>query len=102
MDEKLLANGGDKPKDHYTLTNDVEDHQLGMYDKPLPYFGLGIGWFCLLVGFIFPVMWYFATILYFCNYYQRDPRERAGLAASAIAALICTFAVVIALAVILL
>ncbi|RVW51861.1 hypothetical protein CK203_003184 [Vitis vinifera] len=30
-------------------------------------------------------MWYYATILYFCNYYQKDPRERAGLAASAIA-----------------
>ncbi|KAF8011559.1 hypothetical protein BT93_J1991 [Corymbia citriodora subsp. variegata] len=102
MDEKLLANGGDKPKGHYALTKDAEDHQLGMYDKPLPYFGWGIGWFCFLGGFIFPVMWYFATILYFCNYYQRDPRERAGLAASAIAALICTVAVTIAFAVILL
>ncbi|KAM0000965.1 hypothetical protein Hdeb2414_s0397g00885991 [Helianthus debilis subsp. tardiflorus] len=30
-------------------------------------------------------MWYYATFLYFGNYYQRDPRERAGLAASAIA-----------------
>ena len=30
-------------------------------------------------------MWYYATILYFGNYYQKDPRERAGLAASAIA-----------------
>jgi len=30
-------------------------------------------------------MWYYATILYFGNYYHRDPRERAGLAASAIA-----------------
>jgi hypothetical protein len=30
-------------------------------------------------------MWYYATILYFGNYYHKDPRERAGLAASAIA-----------------
>jgi len=29
--------------------------------------------------------WYYATILYFGNYYHKDPRERAGLAASAIA-----------------
>lgn len=30
-------------------------------------------------------MWYYATVLYFGNYYRKDPRERAGLAASAIA-----------------
>lgn len=30
-------------------------------------------------------MWYYATILYIGNYYRKDPRERAGLAASAIA-----------------
>lgn len=30
-------------------------------------------------------MWYYGTILYFGNYYQKDPRERAGLAANAIA-----------------
>ena len=30
-------------------------------------------------------MWYYATILYFGNCYRKDPRERAGLAASAIA-----------------
>lgn len=38
-----------------------------------------------LVGFICPLMWYYATVLYFGNYYKKDPRERAGLAASAIA-----------------
>lgn len=41
--------------------------------------------FSFLLGFAFPLMWYYATILYFGNYYRRDPRERAGLAASAIA-----------------
>lgn len=30
-------------------------------------------------------MWYYATFLYFGNYYRKDPRERAGLAAAAIA-----------------
>ncbi|KAI3742121.1 hypothetical protein L1987_59801 [Smallanthus sonchifolius] len=44
-------------------------------------------WFSFLVGFAFPLMWYYATFLYFGNYYQRDPRERAGLADSAIAAM---------------
>ncbi|KAM0037870.1 putative inorganic diphosphatase [Helianthus debilis subsp. tardiflorus] len=38
----------------------------------------------LLFGFIFPLLWYYATTLYFRNYYQKDPRERTGLAASAI------------------
>ncbi|XWS16197.1 hypothetical protein CRYUN_Cryun34aG0064500 [Craigia yunnanensis] len=69
----------------YSIIRDAEDPQLGMYDKPLPCFGCGIGWFSLLLGFVFPLMWYYATILYFGNYYQKDPRERAGLAASAIA-----------------
>lgn len=39
----------------------------------------------LLLGIVFPLMWYYATILYFGNYYRKDPRERAGLAANAIA-----------------
>lgn len=38
-----------------------------------------------LLGFVCPLTWYYATILYFGNYYHKDPRERAGLAASAIA-----------------
>ncbi|KAF5458802.1 hypothetical protein F2P56_022804, partial [Juglans regia] len=74
----------------YTLIRDPEDNQLGIYDKPLPCFGCGIGWFSFLLGFLFPLLWYYATFLYFGNYYRRDPRERAGLAASAIAALACT------------
>lgn len=38
-----------------------------------------------LLGFVFPPFWYYATVLYFGNYRLKDPRERAGLAASAIA-----------------
>ncbi|KAL3598323.1 hypothetical protein D5086_006241 [Populus alba] len=30
-------------------------------------------------------MWYFSAILYFGKYYNKDPRERSGLAACAIA-----------------
>ncbi|KAF8401835.1 hypothetical protein HHK36_012781 [Tetracentron sinense] len=48
-------------------------------------------------GFAFPPLWYYATFLYFGNYYIKDPRERAGLAASAIAALICSVAILISL-----
>ncbi|KAK1265335.1 hypothetical protein QJS04_geneDACA010486 [Acorus gramineus] len=70
---------------HYILLRDAEDHRLGMFDKPLPCFGCGIGWFSFLLGFVCPFTWFYATILYFGNYYHKDPRERAGLAASAIA-----------------
>ncbi|XP_041008516.1 uncharacterized protein LOC121252780 isoform X2 [Juglans microcarpa x Juglans regia] len=79
-----------RERSKYTLIRDPEDTQLGIYDKPLPCFGCGIGWFSFLLGFLFPLLWYYATFLYFGNYYRRDPRERAGLAASAIAALACT------------
>ena len=99
---------------YYAWVQDTEDLQFGMFEKRLPCFGCGIDWFLwvflilsppfsLISGiwihlslswmlfllqaatrFVFPLMWYYATILYFGNYYQRDPRERAGLAASAI------------------
>ncbi|CAL5340611.1 unnamed protein product [Camellia sinensis] len=72
------------PKGKYTLIRDADDFQLGTFDKPLPCFGCGIGWLSFLLGFVFPLMWYYAAILYFGNYYRKDPRERAGLAASAI------------------
>ncbi|RDX86827.1 hypothetical protein CR513_31793, partial [Mucuna pruriens] len=49
----------------------------------------------LVLGFVCPLIWYYATILYFGNYYHKDPRERAGLAACAIAALVFTTAAVI-------
>ncbi|XP_011648592.1 uncharacterized protein LOC101207093 isoform X1 [Cucumis sativus] len=95
--------GKDAP-DHirskYTLLRDVEDAQVGLYDKPLPCFGCGIGWFSFLLGFFFPLLWYYATILYFWNA-RRDPRERAGLAASAIAALACSILLLIVVAVLL-
>ncbi|KAG5107202.1 hypothetical protein JHK84_044109 [Glycine max] len=90
----------DQRKGEYPPTRDTENPLLGKFDKPLPCFGCGIGWFSLLLGFVCPLMWYYATILYFGNYYHKDPRERAGLAASAIAALLFTIAAVITVAVI--
>ncbi|KAI4380347.1 hypothetical protein MLD38_006546 [Melastoma candidum] len=80
----------ERERGKYTLIKDAEVGQFGIYDKPLPCFGCGIGWFSFLVGIIFPPMWYYATVLYFGSFYRKDPRERAGLAASAIAAMIST------------
>ncbi|KAK9274795.1 hypothetical protein L1049_022047 [Liquidambar formosana] len=85
----------DREKGKYALIRDAEDLQVGLYDKPLPCFGCGIGWFSFLLGFVFPVMWYYATFLYFGNYYRKDPRERAGLAASAVAAMACSVVLLI-------
>ncbi|KAJ0702005.1 hypothetical protein HanOQP8_Chr10g0385491 [Helianthus annuus] len=79
------SNNNDREKGKYALIKNDDDFQQGLYDKPLPCFGCGIGWFSFLIGFGFPLMWYYATFLYFGNYYRKDPRERAGLAASAIA-----------------
>ncbi|XP_044471046.1 uncharacterized protein LOC123200029 [Mangifera indica] len=89
----------DRNKVKYTLIRDPEDFQAGIYDKPLPCFGCGIGWFSFLVGFLFPLMWYYATFLYLGNYYRKDPRERAGLAASAIAAMGCSVVLLIIVAI---
>ena len=47
-------------------------------------------------------MWYYATLLYFGNYFKKDPRERAGLAASAIAAMAFSVFLLIILVVVLL
>ncbi|KAJ6700757.1 RIBOSOMAL PROTEIN L18AE FAMILY [Salix koriyanagi] len=58
----------------YVPIRDAENIQLGMFDKPLPCFGCGIGWFSFLLGFVFPLMWYFSAILYFGKYYNKDPK----------------------------
>ncbi|XP_027330025.1 60S ribosomal protein L18a-like protein [Abrus precatorius] len=91
--QAIDATGHGKGK--YALIRDPEDFPMGIYDKPLPCFGCGIGWFSFLFGFLCPPMWYYATILYFGNHYRKDPRERAGLGASAIAALLCSVALLI-------
>ncbi|XP_042420752.1 60S ribosomal protein L18a-like protein [Zingiber officinale] len=86
--------GGD-----YNLLGD-ENPQLTKFDKRLPCFGCGIGWSCLLLGCLCPLIWYCAAILYLCKYYDKDPRERSGLAACAIAALVCTILASIVVAII--
>lgn len=87
-----IYNGG------YAALEDGESYPLGgIFDQPLPCCGCGIGWFSFLLGMIFPVAWFFGTILYLTNYYRSDPRERAGLGACAVAALICTVGVIIIL-----
>ncbi|EYU28361.1 hypothetical protein ABFS82_12G125500 [Erythranthe guttata] len=96
------TDSGDREKGKYTLIRNEDDSQLGIYDKPLPCFGCGIGWFSFLLGFLFPLMWYYATFLYFGNYYRKDPRERAGLAASAIAAMACSVLLLIVVLILLL
>ncbi|CAA2961158.1 60S ribosomal L18a isoform X1 [Olea europaea subsp. europaea] len=89
------VNVADHEKGKYAPVRDEQESLLGTYNRPLPCFGCGIGWFSFLLGFLCPLMWYYATILYFGNYYRKDPRERAGLAASAIAALACSVALLI-------
>ncbi|KAF2309824.1 hypothetical protein GH714_005283 [Hevea brasiliensis] len=84
------------------ITDSRQEPRLGMFDKSLPCFGCGIEWVSLLLGFVCPLMWYSATILYFGRYYHKDPRERSELAACAMAATLCAIAAVIALLVILL
>ncbi|KAJ8756086.1 hypothetical protein K2173_024633 [Erythroxylum novogranatense] len=102
MDQGHSADAADSIKVEYIPIRDAEDPQLGFFDKPLPCCGCGIGWFSFLLGFVFPFMWYFATVLYFGGYYHKDPRERSGLGACAVAASVCTVAVVIIILVILL
>ncbi|KAK7281252.1 hypothetical protein RIF29_09057 [Crotalaria pallida] len=97
-----VTDAAEHDKGEYALIRDPEDIQMGLFDKPLPCYGCGIGWFSFLFGFLCPLMWYYATILYFGNYYRKDPRERAGLGASAIAALVCSVALLIVATILLL
>ncbi|CAK9232724.1 unnamed protein product [Sphagnum troendelagicum] len=53
----------------------------------LPFCGLGYGWFLFLLGFVFiGVPWYVGTFIFCCL--THDYRERSGLAACAIAAIV--------------
>uniref|UniRef100_A0ACD5TQ26 Uncharacterized protein n=1 Tax=Avena sativa TaxID=4498 RepID=A0ACD5TQ26_AVESA len=85
----------------YTLLGDEENPRLGMFERRLPFFGCGIGWCCFLLGFLCPLIWYIAALLYCCKYYDRDPRERPGLCASAFLAIIFTAVTIVTLSVLL-
>ncbi|KAB1218388.1 hypothetical protein CJ030_MR3G026268 [Morella rubra] len=100
MDRRLSTDLMDSQNGDYVNLKDAESPQLGMFDKPLPCCGCGIGWCSLLLGFACPLIWYYATILYFRRYYHKDPRERDGLVANTVAALIFTIAVIITVVVI--
>ncbi|XP_050382094.1 60S ribosomal protein L18a-like protein isoform X2 [Argentina anserina] len=100
MDQKLSTDAVNRKNGNYVLIGGPENPELEKFDKPLPYCGCGIGWFSFLLGFVFPVMWYYAAFLYFWKYYDKDPRERSGLGASAVAALVCTVGVLVAATVI--
>ncbi|KAK6151983.1 hypothetical protein DH2020_014618 [Rehmannia glutinosa] len=65
----------DREKGKYTLIRDEDDSQLGLYDKPLPCFGCGIGWFSFLVPF--DVVLCYNLVL--GNYYRKDPRNELDL-----------------------
>eukprot|EP00249_Psilotum_nudum_P011791 c23386_g2_i1 orf=526-804(+) len=84
-----------KGKENYGLSSESQP-LVGFYDRPLPFCGCGIGWFSFIFGFIMPLSWYYGTILYLTSYYHTEPRERAGLAACAVAALVCTIAILCA------
>jgi len=77
------------------------DPYVGIYDQPLPCCGCGIGWFSFLVGFIFPLLWYYGSIRFFWTQRQNDPTARPGLAACAIAALVSTVALATTLVILL-
>jgi len=84
------------PEEEYSPSADPHPY-VGIFDRPLPCCGCGIGWFSFLVGFFFPLFWYYGTIQFFWTKHQNDPRERPGLAACAIAALVTTVALAITL-----
>jgi hypothetical protein len=61
----------------------------GEYYQPegkLPFCNLGFGWFLFILGFFSVIPWYIGTIIYFCL--AHDYRERSGLMACCIAAII--------------
>ncbi|GMH03781.1 hypothetical protein Nepgr_005620 [Nepenthes gracilis] len=95
MDQRLSEDNKNFENGDYTVIRDEEEVVLGVFDKPLPFFGCGIGWFSFLLGFVCPLMWYYASFLHFIKYYHKDPRERTGLASCVAAASIFTLAALI-------
>ncbi|KAK8969886.1 hypothetical protein KSP40_PGU015389 [Platanthera guangdongensis] len=62
-----------------------QDFGKGVGEQEVILLGLPVELPRLLLGFICPLVWYVAAFLYLFKYYNRDPRERSGLAACAIA-----------------
>lgn len=81
--------GGYQPVTGYPIDGSPENNpNRRTYDTdPLPFCGLGFGWFLFILGFfIASVPWYVGAFIFFCLSY--DYREKSGLAACAIAALV--------------
>ncbi|KAJ6732572.1 hypothetical protein OIU79_003630 [Salix purpurea] len=60
----MVGQAKDGEKGKYTHVRDPEDFQ-GIYDKPLPCFGCGIGWFSFLLGICVPVdvvLWHISLL----------------------------------------
>jgi hypothetical protein len=75
------------PVEGTPLREDYNPNRRTWDTHPLPFCGLGFGWFLFILGFfILSIPWYVGTFIFFCIRY--DPREHAGLAACAIAALV--------------
>ncbi|KAM7254408.1 hypothetical protein ACFE04_003788 [Oxalis oulophora] len=91
MDQRCLLDASGAKKCKHAHLGDAETPVLGRFDKRLPCCGCGIGWCCFLLGFVCPLTWYYASILYFAKYYQKDPRERTGLCASVVAVSFCMY-----------
>ncbi|KAF6138675.1 hypothetical protein GIB67_009869 [Kingdonia uniflora] len=68
----------------FSTSSHIELKILGKSQRKICYQSSKSVLLIFLLGFVFPVMWYYATVLYFGNYYHKDPREMAGLVASAI------------------
>ncbi|XP_051224069.1 large ribosomal subunit protein eL20z isoform X1 [Lolium perenne] len=79
----------------------AQDTEAGVrghgYDR-LPCCGLGIGWVLFILGFIFGAIPWYAGALLLC-FYKRDRREKPGFIACAVAAVIGTILIIIAVVV---
>ncbi|KAM0858989.1 hypothetical protein ACQ4PT_047513 [Festuca glaucescens] len=79
----------------------AQDTEAGVrghgYDR-LPCCGLGIGWVLFILGFIFGAIPWYAGALLLC-FYRRDHREKPGFIACAVAAVIGTILIIIAVVV---
>lgn len=67
------------------------------HNGPLPCCGCGIGWWSFLMGFVFPLFWYYGAFRFFAPQYRSELRERPGLAACVVAAFVNTVALATAL-----
>ncbi|XP_024402912.1 large ribosomal subunit protein eL20z [Physcomitrium patens] len=67
-----------------------ECHEVICHQRALPFCGLGFGWFLFIMGFFIAVFpWYIGAVIFL--FVRHDARERTGLLACTIAALVLLF-----------